>query len=246
MRWFSNRDPDGLVPGGILKQLSAFGRASFDAKVRGRPVADPRFGWSNFFAHVLPAFQTDMTRAIAEIRTAASSDPYAMYGGYRLIAEFEPTTQDPLYLDMMDASLKLIYDRKLSSGHLTGYEANRWIAKYGDLRTSFDRIVDVAPPEHHTASASIEPGESLIVARMGPDPLDNQFHIERTGENSFGAFSMRQWDSDAVTLARCEEPDIPRSDTVDGVLRSLGRYLRLRPYWAHEQLEPFFTERRDL
>jgi hypothetical protein len=80
---------------------------------------------------------------------------------------------------------------------------------------------------------------------MGPGPLDNQFHIERLDENAFGAFSMRRWDSDAVTLTRCEEPGIPQSDTADGVLRSLGAYLRLRPYWALEQLEPLFTERRE-
>lgn len=85
-----------------------------------------------------------------------------------------------------------------------------------------------------------------MVAKMGPDPLDNEFQIERIGENAFGAFSMRKWNSDDVTLARCEEPAIPQSDTADGVLRRLGQYLRLRLYWADEQLEPFFTERHEI
>lgn len=246
MSWFSNRSSAGLVPSDILKQLSAFGHASLDAKVRSQPVTDPRYDWSNFFSRMLPAYQTNLTQAIAEIHTSAEGDPYAMYGGYRIIAEFEPATQDPLYLDMMDAGLKLMYDRKLSSGHLTGYESDRWIKTHGDLRTSFDRIVEVAPAEHRIASVNLVPGESLMVAKMGPDPLDNQFYIERIGENTFGAFSMRKRDSDDVTLTRCEESTIPQSDTADGVLYSLGHYLRLRPYWAHEQLEPFFPERRDI
>jgi hypothetical protein len=246
MRWFSNRSSAGLVPSDILRQLSAFGQASFDAKVRGKPVTDPRYDWSNFFSLMLHPWQTNLTQAIAEIHAAAGGDPYAMYGGYRVIAEFEPATQDTLYLDMMDAGLKLMHDRKLSSGYLTGYEADRWVKTHSDLRTSFDRIVEVAPPEHHTTSVSLVPGESLMVAKLGPDHLDNQFHIERIGESAFAAFSMRKWSSDDVTLTRCEEPTIPQSDTVEGMLRSLGQYLRLRPYWAHDQLEPFFPERRDI
>ena len=246
MRWFSNRSSAGLVPSAMLKQLSAFGHTSFEAKVRGQSVTDPRYDWSNFFALMIPAYRTSLTQAIAEIHAAAGGDPYAMYGGYRVIAEFEPAIQDPLYLDMMDVGLRLMYDRKLSSGHLSRYEADRWIETHGDLRTSFDRIVEVAPPEHHTASINLVPGESVMVAKMGPDQLDNEFHIERTGENAFGAFSMRKWSSDDVALTRCEEPAIPQPDTADGVLRSLGQYLRLPPYWAHEQLEAFFPERRDI
>jgi hypothetical protein len=92
---------------GILKQLSAFGHASFDAKVRGQPVTDPHYDWQNFFAQMLPAYQANLTQAIANVHAAAEGDPYAMYGGYRIIAEFEPTTEDPLYFDMMDADLKL-------------------------------------------------------------------------------------------------------------------------------------------
>jgi hypothetical protein len=246
MPWFSNRSSAGLVPSDMLKQLSAFGRASLDAKVRSQPLTDPRYDWTNFFSRMLPAYQANLTRAIAEIHAAAGGDPYAMYGGYRIVAEFESAVEDPLYLDMMDAGLNLMYDMKLSSGHLTRYEADRWITTHGDLRTSFDRIVDVAPPEHHAARINLVPGESLMVAAMGPDPLDNQFHIERLGQNAFGAFSMRKRDSDAVTLARCEEPTISQSDTAEGVLASLGQYLRLRPYWAHEELGPFFPEHRDV
>lgn len=246
MRWFSNRGSARLVPDDILEQLSAFGHVSFEATVYSQPVTDPRFGWPDFLSHMLPAHQTDLTRAIAEIHTAACGEPFAMYGGYRLIAEFEPASHDPLYLEMMDAGLQLMYDRKLSSGHLTGYEADRWIKTHGDLRTSFDRIVDVTPAEHQNVDLTLAPGESLMVAKMGPNPLDNEFHIERLSEDTYDAFSMRKATSDDIALTRCEETTIAQSDTADGVLRSLGQYLRLRPYWAHGQLDPFFPERRDI
>ncbi len=113
---------------------------------------------------------------------------YARYGGYRIIAEFDAGLKDPLYLDMMDAGLWFMYDRKLSSGHMTGYERDRWVQAHGDVRTSFDRIVEVAPPEHHVVAIDLRPGGSLIVAKLGPGPLDNQFHIERTAERTYGAF----------------------------------------------------------
>jgi hypothetical protein len=243
---FSRRRPAQLVPHEILGQLPTFGRVAFAAKVRGDVVRDPRYDWPKFFSRVLTPCRTDLTQTIAEIHDAADGDLYAMYGGYRLIAEFEPASEEPLYLDLMDAGLQLMYDQRLPSTYMTGHEAHRWIKTHGDLRTSFDRIIEVVPPEGHAASLHLAVGESLIIARMGPDPLDNQFHIERSGPDAFSAFSLRKADSDAVTLTRSEEPSVARSGTVEGVLRSLGQYLRIRPYWAHEQLDPFFTERRDI
>jgi hypothetical protein len=135
-----------LVPGEVLRQLGAFGQASWDARLAGRPVDDPRFGWDGFFSKVSSALRTDPTQAIADIHAAAGTDALAQFGGAQLVAEFDHGSHDPRYLEMIDASLQMMYDRRLSSGHLTRYEADRWIATHGDLRTSFDRIVEVAPP----------------------------------------------------------------------------------------------------
>lgn len=245
MPWFS-KHPVTLVPNEVLGQLIAFGRAAWDSKVSGRPITDPRYDWANFFSKVLPAYQTNLSQAIAEIHGAAGDNPFAKIGGYRVIAEFEPENKDPLYLDMMDACLQMMYDHGLLSLHMTGYERDRWVDTHGDIRTSFDRIVDVAPPQHHIGNVALAPGESLMVAKMGPNALDNQFWIERIDETTYGAFSMRKWDSDAATLTRCEEESIGKFDTADGVLRSLGKFLRLAPNWAHEQLDPYFPERRGL
>ena len=245
MGWFSKRSST-LIPADVLSQLAEFGEASWSALFAGLALDDPRFGWQNFFSKAHSACRESLVQAVAEVYGAAGDDSTARFGAYKLIAECAPDSQDPVFLDLMDAALQLMYDRGLSSGHMTRFEADRWIAVHGDLRTSFDRIVDVAPPgPGHVARIEMNPGDALMVAAMGPDSLDNQFWIELGADGKYGAFSMRKWDSDAATLARCSEDDVGQWDTADGVLRGLGGMLRTRPYWAHEQLDPYFTERRE-
>jgi hypothetical protein len=245
MGWFSKRSST-LIPAEVLNQLGTFGKVSWDAVVAGRSPSDPRFDWQNFFSKVESACREDLARAVAEVDSAVGEDAMAQFGAYRLIAEFEPGNQVPAFLTMMDAALQSMYDRGLSSGHMSRFEADRWIVIHGDLRTSFDRIVDVAPADpNHTANVDLNPGQALMVAAMGPDALDNQFWIELADDGMYGAFSMRKWESEDVTLTRCAEDDVDQSNTPDGVLRGLGGMLRTRPYWAHEQLDPYFTERRE-
>jgi hypothetical protein len=244
--WFSKRSSTA-VPADVLNQLGAFGEASLEAKVSSRPVSDPRFSWENFFAKASDALRASPSQAIGEIHAAAGADQLAQFGGYSLIAEFDASSSDPRYLEMLDASLQMMFDRRLSSGHLNRYEADRWIATHGDLRTSFDRIVEVAPPApDHAAEVTLAPGETLMVATMGPDALDNQFWIEHTNAGTFEAFSMRQWESGDPTLTRCAEDSIGKWESVEGVLQSLGSYLGTRPFWSHDQLDPYFTQRRDI
>lgn len=246
MGWFSKRS-SAMVPAEVLTQLRAFGEASFEAKVSSRPVADPRFSWETFFAKASAALRADPARAIGEIYAAAAADQFARFGGYSLIAELDPSTTDTRYLEMQDASLQMMFDRGLSSGHLNRYEADRWIATHGDLRMSFDRIVEVTPPPPgHVAAVTLAPGETLMVATMGPDALDNQFWIEHTSAGTYKAFSMRRWTSDDTTLTRCTEDSVGDCGNVEGVLQRLGGYLVTRPFWAHEQLDPYFTQRREI
>lgn len=244
--WFSKRSSTA-VPADVLDRLRPFGEASLEAKASSRPLSDPRFSWENFFAKASEALRTNPSQAIGEIHAAAGTDQFAQFGGYSLIAELDPSSSDPRYLGMQDASLQMMFDRRLSSGHLNRYEADRWIATHGDLRTSFDRIVEVAPPAPgHAAEVALAPGETLMVATMGPDPLDNQFWIEHTSAGTYDAFSMRQWESGDTTLTRCSEDTIGSWESVEGVLQSLGSYLGTRPFWAHEQLDPYFPQRRDI
>lgn len=244
MAFFSKR-PKTLVSAEILSQLNSFGNEAWESTISSRPITDPRYDWNTFFAKFVPAYQADFAEAIRELHAAAGADPLARYGGYRLLREFEPASKDPLYLDLMDAALQMMRERGLSSGYMSGYESERWISLHGDLRTSFDRIVEVSPPPKDAATdIELEPGQSLMVALMGPDPLHNQFWVERIDATTYGTFSMRRKDSDATIHSRIEEEWIRRSDSVAGILRNLGAHLRTPCYWVHPDLEPYFTERR--
>lgn len=244
---FAKRDktPDPLVPVDVLSLLHDFGEASWQSKQTARPLSDPRFGWDPFFSRFLPAYQQDLPRAIAEVHSAAGSDQFARYGGYRLVAEFDGACPEPLYLDMMDAALTMMCDNRLSSGHMTGHERDRWVAVHGDVRTSFDRLVEATPPPADAVSGLVlQPGQRLMVARMGSHPLDNEFWIERLAQGTYQAFSMRQQNSDSVSLTRCEEQTIGVHESVENLLRSMGQYFQRPTPWSHAELDPYFLERR--
>lgn len=235
------------VPVEVLSQLRAFGEAALEARALSRPVSDPRFSWENFIGRAYEALRASPSRAIGEIYAAAYADQLAQFGGYSLIAEFDASSSDPRYLAMLDASLQMMFGKRLSSAHLNRYEADRWIATYGDLRTSFDQTVEVAPlAPDHAAEVVLAPGETLMVATLGPDALDNQFWIERTIAGTYGAFSMRQWERGDATLTRCAEDAIGQWESIEEVLASLGSYLGTRPFWAHGRLDPYFRQRRDI
>ncbi|GJF03860.1 hypothetical protein [Pseudonocardia sp. D17] len=246
MAWFSKRNSSGIVPDVILSQLGDLGHASLAARAKGVHVDDPRFDWSNFYSKFLPAYQSNLEQAIAEIHTAAGDDLFARFGGSRVVAEFDGNIKEPLYLDMLDAGLQLMYDRGLSSHHLTGYEADRWFETRGDLRATFDRIVDVEVPEGQVTTIELALGQKIMVAQMGPEPTDNRFYIERIDDHVYRAFSMREAEWGDGILKRCEEPTIPVQGNADGALRALARYLRLPPYWAYEEMRPYFPEKRNL
>ena len=111
----------------------------------------------------------------------------------------------------------MMYDARLSSGLMTGYEADLWVDRHGDLRTSFDRLVEVAPPAPGAVILGLVPGQTMMVAMNGPGELDNQFWIECTETSTYRAFSMRPKDSDATALTRYEEKYVGEFDSADGV-----------------------------
>jgi hypothetical protein len=210
-------------------------------------MTDPRYTWEGFFALAMPALRSDPSSAIAAIRAAAGDDPLAQVGGYSLIAELDPTVTDAGYVAMMDTTLRVMFDQGFSSGHMNRYEADRWIELHGDLRTSFDRIVEIpVPPPDHSAGLELAPGETLMLAIIGPELFANQLWIERAANGTYQAFSMREYETGDGTLTRCEEPSIEAGDTPEVVLRSTGAYLGSAPFWAHDALVPYFTERRAL
>jgi hypothetical protein len=136
------RRPKTSVPEAILALLPAYGAAVLNARAAGQPVTDPRFDWGSFFGPVHTELMTgDRDRVISELYDAAinaEDRDMATVGAYGLLAEFNPELDDPRFLSLYDEALELMRAAGFSSGHLTRFEADRWIAVHGDLRPSFD------------------------------------------------------------------------------------------------------------
>jgi len=189
--------------------------------------------------------------AIQELYAAVSTSSDAdrslvTFGAYRLLAEYDGQLDDPRFWELCDTSLDYMHSRGFSSGHLTGYEAQRWITVHGDLRSSFDGIVDAAVPEPADAPSAddIDPGTNKLLALTAPLPEGNAFYAERGVDGSYIIFSERQKSSDDPTRTRCDESYLGSFVTMPDLLRALGQMFGTRPYWADTNVDPYFPSRR--
>lgn len=249
MRLFGGR-PRTAMPASVLTSLPAFGDAALDARAAGRPVNDPRFDWESFLGPATSAYRVAGTeKATSEIVEAVSSGPgreSAILGAYSLLAEIDPESRDPRYLSLIDEVLELLRTRRFSSGHLSRYEADRWVETHGELRSSFDGIyeVEVPDPGAQPAATSLEPGTSRVLATTGPPPEGNSFFAERSPDGSYLVFSERLKSDDEPVRMRYEEPQLGTFDSLEELLRALGAMFGTRPYWADPELDPYFPRRR--
>jgi len=191
----------------------------------------------------------DRDRVIQELYQAAVMAPnrnQAIFGAYRLLAEFNGTLTDQRFLELCDTSLEYTRSMKFSSGHLTGYEADRWIAVHGELRSSFDKIVEVAVPGRENAPITkpLDVGESRVIARTAPPPDGNTFHAEHRYDGCYIVFSERPRNSDDTTRTRCDETYLGTFKDLPDLFRAVGNMFGVTPYWADEDLEPYFPSRR--
>jgi hypothetical protein len=243
------RRPNGFVPASVIASLAEYGKAVIAAKQSGTPVAESRFGWDFMSPVVLAMNGEHRDRVIQELydasRTAADR-PMATVGAYKLLCEWDGDLRDERFLALRDEYMNLLRDMKFPSGYLTGYESQRWIEIHGELRHSFDRITDVVVPsgDQVPPAKDLQPGQHRRVALMAPPPGGNEFHAERRADGTYGVFSIRAKSSDDPTRVRCEERLGPFGTMTD-LLRALGADLGLRPYWADEDLDPYFPGRRN-
>jgi hypothetical protein len=147
---------------------------------------------------------------------------------------------------MQDAFLEHMRSLKLSSGHLNRYEADRWIATHGDLRTSFDGIHEVPVPAtgQDAPCVPLEPGRSRLLARTGPREDDNRFFAEHQADGGYLVYSERIWSTDDPTMKRCEESQLGTFDSLPDLLRAVGEMFSTPTYWADDDLMPYFPARR--
>jgi len=235
-----------VCPSEVIESLTAYGATALATR-SGQPE-DSRFGWS-FVGPVVNVLRgPDQNLAIQELYEAgvSSEDPLRLVGAYNLLKEWEPTSKDERFLELEDRFLDFMHERRYSSGHLTRYEADRWIAVHGDLRTSFDRIVETEVPSFSDAptAGELELGTAKLLLLTAPLPEGNAFYAERHLDGSYAVFSERQYSNEDPTRSRYEEDELGPFSSMAELLRTLGEWFGLRPYWADPDIEPYFTSYR--
>jgi hypothetical protein len=248
-----------VLSAATLDKLVEYGHVVLDARRTGRPVTDPRFDWTNFLGPIHMAMSTsDKDAIVDELFEAASSAgqrDLATLGAYRVLAEFSHM-DDRRYLQLCDASLDYLRSAGLSSNQLTGYEAQRWTETHGDLRLSFDRLFEVSVPSPIEAPPvkQLARGETRMLTLTGPLPGGNAFFAEHRPEGGYIVFlegpqsvlnhapglRLLSWSE------RVREDQISMGvfDSLPALLRDLGHRLGIPPYWADDDLEPYFPQRR--
>lgn len=248
MGLFTRRQPNTVVPSEVLEGLAAFGRARLRARREGKPVEDA-FGWSFVGPVVNASFGPTRDQVLQELYDAAltaEERELSIFGAYNLLSESQPTDRDGRFLELLDASLDYMHGLRFSSGHLTGYEAERWVELHGDLRSSFDHIVHVEVPRSgdNPPLEHLPIGESKLLALTEPLPNGNAFYAERVGDGRYVIFSERPRSDDDRTRCRSDESYLGRFDDLEGLFVALGRMFGTKPYWADDLLEPYFPGRR--
>jgi hypothetical protein len=236
------------VPASVIASLAEFGKAVIAGRGSASPVQYPQFGWDYMAPVVLAMNGAQRNQVIQELYDAAltaADRPMASVGAYKLLCESDGDLHDERFVVLRDAYLELAQESGFSSGNLTGYEAQRWNEVHGNLRYSFDRITDVAVPPVGQAPLvpELQPGQEMLIALTGPLPEGNEFFAERRQDGIYGVFSIRPRSSDDHTRERYDEHLGPFS-AMPELLRAVGEYFRLKPYWAHEDLDPYFPGRR--
>lgn len=205
------KNRDAAVPGSVIGTLAEYGKAALASR-SGSPI-DQRFGWDYISPVVLAMAGAQRERVIQELYDAAHAapgQPLVTVGAYSLMSEADHTSRDPRFLELRDATLEYMRRMRYSSGHLTRIEADRWIERHGDLRSSFDNIVgNVIPtPAEAPAVKDLSPGETRLLALTGPLPDGNAFYAERQGDGRYLVFSERPRNSDDPTRARYDEREL--------------------------------------
>lgn len=244
-----SRKTKSVLPPALLGQLSDYGREVLDARRAVRPI-DARFGWE-FIQPVMTGLQDASQRdgTIEALYVTATGSPQkqlAMVGAYNLLSECEPSLRDERYLLMLDATLAEMHHRHFSSGHLNGFERDRWVEKHGDIRSSFDGIFSVSAPEFgdEPTPQPLAVGESRMLAQLGPSGDDNRFFAEHREDDSYVVYSLRIRSVEDPTIMRCDEAQMGTFESLQSLLRAVGQMFDAPTYWAHEDLLPYFPSRR--
>lgn len=166
----------------------------------------------------------------------------ALVGAVRLLMELavpsDVLTKEPQYLAVLDEELLFLQAQGVSTGTLRPFEADRWIATHGSLRTYIGyELADVPPVGQEAPVRELQVGEFWKVAQLWPQPDSNLIYIERRLPELFCVLTEAPV-SDVDP--RRERWDWFSGDTLVMVLRDLGERMVTPAYWADPALAPFF------
>jgi hypothetical protein len=83
-----------------------------------------------------------------------------------------------------------------------------------------------------------------FLALASPLPDGNAFYGERQDDSTYVVFSERPRNSDDRTRQRYEESELGTFTSMSDLLRAVGQMFGSRPYWADDDLGPYFPSRR--
>jgi hypothetical protein len=244
------REPRRVLPAEVLNSLPDLGRALLAARTGGPPVSDdPRFSWDRVWGPVSRAlFGETRDQAIEELYEAAINSPdreMATMAAYGLIAEFLPESEDHRYLSLLDETLGSLRTRRIPSAYLSGYEAERWAAVHGDLRSSYDGLFEVEVPVNDDLPEPqlLEVGASRMLALTHPLPTGNAFFAEHRADGLYVVYSERINSADDPRRVRCEEERLGTFTLLKDLMRALAEMFGSPPHWYDDELEDYFPLR---
>jgi hypothetical protein len=245
---FFSRKATSALPPGTIDELAGYG-STILASRSGQ--VDTTYGWE-YVGPVVAALRGPNQDAVIQELYEAPGDgsehgsELKVIGAYSLLCEWDPTSRDGRYMSLLDRFLIYVHGQRYSSGHLTRYEADRWIELHGDLRSSFDGIVEVAVPGPNDAPpvAELDLGTQKLLALTAPLPEGNAFYAERGVGGKYVIFSERRRSSDDPTRRRYDETNLGSFSSLADLLRAIGQMFGSRPYWADPAVDPYFPSRR--
>ncbi|MEN0011787.1 MAG: hypothetical protein AAGC46_00380 [Solirubrobacteraceae bacterium] len=264
MAWFRRDDAAGVrsLLGDSAGDLDRIGRLAFGGDsphapgTSGVPIADlDRYAIAALDGTGYPTVGTagwdaKTDRVLLELsRAAAAGGPWATVGavlvGWNCLLEDE--VDRPAFLSLLDAALLVLRDDGVASTALPPYALARWEAtqgRDGPAPRGWPSTLEPLDVPAHDATAGVEPPDTHELRRLavtGDSRAARTYYAEHRAPDRL-VVVIEGIDQSDDTSKRWDWPTLEAPDYV-GLLRDLGERLGTRPWWSHDDLEPFFPWR---
>lgn len=236
---FRRRQPGGntLLPESALATLAMFGRNHCNGL-----DPDPSATATTLYVPGITAAERQPEQLMREIAAAGFvRGGWALVGGVRLLMELDLVTTfrvHPEFLALLDASLDFLQSEEVSSGVLRPFEIDRWIETHGSMRTFIGHdLAEVPATGDEPVVEDLPMGERRRMAQLFPRPDSNVIYAEHRGVGVFWVMTQAPKSDDDPERVMWDWFSAP---SLVALLRELGERMVTPPYWAHEDLLPYF------